>query len=176
MVYVAIKGGEAAIEQSLKLLDIVYKSNEKIEVKSILANMPLLIDKIMSEAGLYAPEYAALALKQSKGSVEEAVFLLRAYRSTLRRDYYSLPADCKNMRIMRRISAVFKDIPGGQILGASFDYAHRLLNFDLLDENAESADVLENQELEDDIYCDRIDDLLHADGVLEKYPEDNTLP
>lgn len=176
MAYVAVKGGEAAIEQSLKLLDIVYKSNEKIEVKSILANMPILVDKIMSEAGLYAPEYAALALKQSKGSVEEAVFLLRAYRSTLRRDYYSLPADCKNMRIMRRISAAFKDIPGGQILGASFDYAHRLLNFDLLDENAESTDTLENQELEDDIYCDRIDDLLHADGVLEKYPEDNTPP
>lgn len=28
----------------------------------------------MSESGLYAPAYAALALKQAEGSIEEAVF------------------------------------------------------------------------------------------------------
>lgn len=177
MAYVAVKGGESAIEQSLRLLDIVYQSASRIEVKSILESMPLLIDKIMSEAGLYAPEYAALALKQSKGSVEEAVFLLRAYRSTLKRDYYSLPADCKDMRVMRRISAAFKDIPGGQILGASFDYAHRLLDFSLLNEDKKAAaDEAQPDESTDDIYCDRIDDLLYVDGVLDKYPEDNTKP
>lgn len=177
MAYVAVKGGESAIEQSLKLLDIVYQSSSRIEVKSILESMPLLIDKIMSEAGLYAPEYAALALKQSKGSVEEAVFLLRAYRSTLKRDYYSLPADCRQMRIMRRISAAFKDIPGGQILGASFDYAHRLLDFELLEDKLpEQKHQSASEEAADDIYCDRIADLLYADGVLDKYPDDNTKP
>ena len=51
--------------------------------------MKLLIDRVMSEAGLYAPDYAALALKQCEGSTEEAVFLLRAYRSTLSRNYTS---------------------------------------------------------------------------------------
>ncbi len=176
MAYVAVKGGEAAIEQSLKLLDEVYQSSGRLEVQTILTDMPLLIDKVMSEAGMYAPEYAALALKQSKGSVEEAVFLLRAYRSTLKRDYYSLPADCKDMRIMRRISAAFKDIPGGQILGASFDYAHRLLDFSLLEEN--SRPIAENTEEDtaEDIYCGRVDELLQADGILEQPEKDDTKP
>lgn len=93
--------------------------------------MSLLVDRVMSEAGLYAKEYAALALKQCEGSVEEAVFLLRAYRSTLKRSYDTYVADTKNMRIVRRISAAFKDIQGGQILGATYDYTHRLMHFDL---------------------------------------------
>lgn len=176
MAYVAVKGGEAAIEQSLKLLDEVYQSSGRLEVKTILTDMPLLIDKVMSEAGMYAPEYAALALKQSKGSVEEAVFLLRAYRSTLKRDYYSLPADCKNMRIMRRISAAFKDIPGGQILGASFDYAHRLLDFSLLEENGRPIAENTEEDTAEDIYCGRVDELLQADGILEQPEKDDSKP
>lgn len=176
MAYVAVKGGEAAIEQSLKLLDEVYQSSGRLEVQTILTDMPLLIDKVMSEAGVYAPEYAALALKQSKGSVEEAVFLLRAYRSTLKRDYYSLPADCKDMRIMRRISAAFKDIPGGQILGASFDYAHRLLDFSLLEENGRPIAENTEEDTAEDIYCGRVDELLQADGILEQPEKDDTKP
>lgn len=176
MAYVAVKGGEAAIEQSLKLLDEVYQSSGRLEVQTILTDMPLLIDKVMSEAGMYAPEYAALALKQSKGSVEEAVFLLRAYRSTLKRDYYSLPADCKDMRIMRRISAAFKDIPGGQILGASFDYAHRLLDFSLLEENGRPITENTEEDTAEDIYCGRVDELLQADGILEQPEKDDTKP
>lgn len=176
MAYVAVKGGEAAIEQSLKLLDEVYQSSGRLEVQTILTDMPLLIDKVMSEAGMYAPEYAALALKQSKGSVEEAVFLLRAYRSTLKRDYYSLPADCKDMRIMRRISAAFKDIPGGQILGASFDYAHRLLDFSLLEENGRPIAENVEEDTAEDIYCGRVDELLQADGILEQPEKDDTKP
>lgn len=93
--------------------------------------MSLLVDRVMSEAGLYAKEYAALALKQCEGSVEEAVFLLRAYRSTLKRSYDTYVADTKNMRIVRRISSAFKDIQGGQILGATYDYTHRLMHFGL---------------------------------------------
>lgn len=133
MAYAAVKGGEAAIGQSLRLLDICYGAERSVKIRDIVENMPFLIDQVMSEAGLYAPEYAALALKQGKGSIEEAVFLLRAYRSTLRRDYYSIPADCGEMRIQRRISASFKDVPGGQILGPTFDYSHRLLDFGLRD-------------------------------------------
>lgn len=85
MAYVAVTGGSEAIEQSLKLLEIFRNSKEDLSVACIKENMSLLIDKIMSEAGFYSEEYAALALKQSEGSVEEAVFLLRAYRSTLQR-------------------------------------------------------------------------------------------
>ena len=35
------------------------------------------------------------------------------------------------MEIRRRISAAFKDLPGGQVLGPTFDYTHRLLDFAL---------------------------------------------
>ena len=121
MAYVAVTGGREAIEQSLKLLEIFRDSKEDMTVSAIKENMGLLIDKIMSEAGFYSQEYAALALKQCEGSVEEAVFLLRAYRSTLPRNYYSCPVDTRDMRLIRRISAAFKDIPGGQILGPTYD-------------------------------------------------------
>ncbi len=70
--------------------------------------------------------------------MEEAVFLLRAHRSTLSRIYYTRVVETDTMDVERRISASFKDIPGGQILGASYDYTHRLLNFDLLDESNET--------------------------------------
>jgi alpha-D-ribose 1-methylphosphonate 5-triphosphate synthase subunit PhnI len=36
------------------------------------------------------------------------------------------------MRPDRRISATFKDLPGGQILGPTYDYTQRLLDFTLL--------------------------------------------
>lgn len=175
MAYVAVKGGEKAIEQSLKLLDIFHSCGKGIQIEEIKKNFPLLIDKIMSEAGLYAPDYTALALKQSKGSIEESVFLLRAYRSTLKRDHYSTICDCKNMRIIRRISAAFKDIPGGQILGPTFDYTHRLLNFDLLEKNRIEKPKFDNDGAED-IYCDRIDDILYRDGVLDVPEDDDTEP
>jgi alpha-D-ribose 1-methylphosphonate 5-triphosphate synthase subunit PhnI len=35
------------------------------------------------------------------------------------------------MRCERRISATFKDLPGGQVLGPTFDYTHRLIDFTL---------------------------------------------
>ena len=38
------------------------------------------------------------------------------------------------MAIQRRISATFKDLPGGQILGPTYDYTHRLLDFRLAGE------------------------------------------
>lgn len=179
MAYVAVTGGSEAIEQSLKLLEIFRDSKEDLSVSCIKENMSLLIDKIMSEAGFYSEEYAALALKQSEGSVEEAVFLLRAYRSTLQRNYYSNPIDTGNMRLIRRISAAFKDIPGGQILGPTYDYSHRLLNFELLDEEKKADKKLEEtKELEraDDIICGRVSDILRKEGVLVQAENDDTPP
>ncbi|MDR2246573.1 MAG: carbon-phosphorus lyase complex subunit PhnI [Treponema sp.] len=136
MAYSAVKGGREAVAESIKLLE-KYRAAVQADIKpeTLEKGMSLLIDRIMGEAGFYAPMYAALALKQSAGSPEEAVFLLRAYRSTLSRSYLSLPLDGADMRIKRRISAAFKDIPGGQFLGATFDYTHRFLNFDLLNLN-----------------------------------------
>ncbi|MDR0730513.1 MAG: carbon-phosphorus lyase complex subunit PhnI [Treponema sp.] len=133
MAYAAVKGGEEAVAESIRLLEKNRAvSQTDLDIEALEKGMSLLIDRIMGEAGFYAPAYAALALKQSAGSPEEAVFLLRAYRSTLSRSYLSLPLDGADMRIHRRVSAAFKDIPGGQFLGATYDYTHRLLNFDLL--------------------------------------------
>ena len=138
MGYVAVRGGARAIEESLKLLEY-----ERVSASSawgtddIEGTFPELVDQVMGEASLYAPRLAALALKQAQGSPDEAVFLLRAFRSTLERPYVSRPVDTGAMRVNRRVSAAFKDVPGGQVLGATRDYSHRLLAFDLETEGAE---------------------------------------
>jgi len=140
MGYVAVKGGTEAVlnaEQLVEYFRLKGKS-EPISVRQIQDQMRLAVDRAMSEGSLYAPDLAALALKQSEGDALEASFLLRAYRSTVPRIGYSLPAEGLRMRLLRRISATFKDIPGGQILGPSRDYQLRLLNRLLLDESNES--------------------------------------
>ena len=138
MGYVAVTGGQEAIQASIQLLKEYRSKGERpVDLQVLRDRMGLLIDRIMSEAGLYAPDYAALALKQCEGSPEEAVFLLRAYRSTLARNYTSRTVSGDQMHIRRRISSAFKDIPGGQVLGPTYDYVHRLLNFGLLEETEE---------------------------------------
>ncbi|MET3543587.1 alpha-D-ribose 1-methylphosphonate 5-triphosphate synthase subunit PhnI [Paenibacillus favisporus] len=140
MGYVAVKGGTLAIEESLKRIKFErIKQGKVLDVTRIEGGMRGLIDQIMSESSLYDETLAALAIKQAEGSPEEAVFLLRAYRSTLPRKHYSRAVHTREMRVERRISASFKDIPGGQILGASVDYSHRLLDFDLMHETDEDA-------------------------------------
>lgn len=186
MAYVAVKGGKEAIEQSLKLLKTMRGSSTDLTVQMITEHMGLLVDKVMGEAGFYSPEYAALALKQCEGSVEEAVFLLRAYRSTLQRNHYSLPVDTGEMRLIRRISAAFKDIPGGQILGPTYDYSHRLLDFSLMDgeEEAEEPEAAQGK-TEDEagetgeapaLICPRVSDILRKEQVLTGAEEDDDTP
>lgn len=182
MAYVAVSGGEEAIEESIKLLDF-YRSGTKkdIELEAIQNKMALLVDKVMSEAGLYSKEYASLALKQCEGSTEEAVFLLRAYRSTLKRSYYTNVTDTKNMRIVRRISAAFKDIKGGQILGATYDYTHRLINFEIENENSENLFYKEQKKISEQIPekvmgCSRVSDELKTEGLMDSYDQNDELP
>lgn len=118
MGYVAVRGGGRAIEESLKLLERErVAGNAMASVSEIEATFPGLIEQVMGEASLYAPRLAAVALKQAQGSPEEAVFLLRAFRSTLERPYASRVIDTQNMAVQRRISAAFKDVPGGAASG-----------------------------------------------------------
>lgn len=138
--YVAVKGGTAAIESSWRLLAEQRRGNTALpalSVAQIQAQLPLAVDRVMTEGSLYDPELAALAIKQASGDLVEAIFLLRAYRTTLPRFGYSVPLDTAKMQLLRRVSATFKDVPGGQILGATYDYTQRLLDFSLLaDESA----------------------------------------
>ncbi|MEZ5741464.1 MAG: carbon-phosphorus lyase complex subunit PhnI [Burkholderiaceae bacterium] len=137
--YVAVKGGEQAIEASYRLLDQLRRGDPalaRLQLAQIREQLPLLVSRVMAEASVLDESLAALAIRQAAGDVVEAVFLLRAYRTTLPRLGQTLPLDTRAMRIDRRVSAVFKDLPGGQILGPTFDYTQRLLDFSSLDDEA----------------------------------------
>jgi alpha-D-ribose 1-methylphosphonate 5-triphosphate synthase subunit PhnI len=177
MAYVAVSGGREAVENARVLAENHRRKGARaVDLAALENRMGLLIDRVMSEAGLYAPRYAALALKQAEGSPEEAVFLLRAYRSTLSRDHQSLPLDGADMNIHRRVSAAFKDIPGGQFLGATRDYTHRLLDFDLVDEAESPAPPVEaapagNREPEEEaspVKAPRLSETLICEGLLKR--------
>lgn len=187
MAYVAVKGGQQAIEESIKnLKQERLQAGTSIDVKDIKNSMRLLIDQIMSESSIYSRELASLAIKQGEGSMEEAVFLLRAYRSTLPRKYYSTVVESKNMEVERRISAAFKDIPEGQILGSSYDYVHRLLDFDLIKESNRIAKRYQKRFLEeqqnmvddnrDSLIMPKVSDYLRSEGLLKTIANNNDEP
>lgn len=186
MGYVAVKGGTDAIEASLKRLRYErLKGQEVLEIHTILTTMRSLIDQVMSEASLYEPTLAALAIKQAEGSMEEAVFLLRAHRSTLPRLYYSETVESESMFVERRISASFKDIPGGQILGATNDYSHRLLDYTLLNETKEEmkqwlaayeAELSKEHPRNELIYFPKVVEYLRKEGLFTSYVENNEPP
>lgn len=135
--YVAVKGGERAIANAHAWLAEARRGDPdvpELSVAQIREQQKLAVDRVMTEGSLYDPDLAALALKQACGDQVEAIFLLRAYRTTLPRFGATLPIDTSAMTVRRRVSAVFKDIPGGQILGSTFDYTHRLLDFALMAE------------------------------------------
>ena len=128
--YVAVKGGAEAIANSLQLLAETRRGDTAVAelgVDQIREQLGLAVDRVMAEGALYDRELAALALKQACGDVQEAVFLLRAYRTTLPRFGDARAVDTHAMAVRRRISAAYKDLPGGQVLGPSFDYTQRLL-------------------------------------------------
>ncbi|MEL7141743.1 MAG: carbon-phosphorus lyase complex subunit PhnI [Cyanobacteria bacterium J06631_9] len=134
MSYVAVKGGEKAIRQAEQLLQAQRRGDlavPELSLEQIKQQMKLAVARVMAEGSLYDPDLAALAIKQSWGDLVEAAFLLRAYRTTLPRFYYAQPIDTSDMLVSRRISSIFKDVPGGQQLGPTFDYIHRLLDFKL---------------------------------------------
>ena len=132
--YVAVKGGERAIENAHAWLAEERRGDPSVpelSVAQIRTQMALAVNRVMAEGSLYDPDLAALAIKQARGDLIEAVFLIRAYRTTLPRFGASRPVETGDMRCDRRISATFKDAPGGQVLGPTFDYTHRLLDFKL---------------------------------------------
>lgn len=153
--YVAVKGGDKAIDAAHEQLAKKRRGSNKhleLSVSQIQEQLSYAVDRVMTEGSLYDPQLAALAIKQAAGDIIEAIFLLRAYRTTLQRFGSSKPMNTQKMSVERRISAAFKDIPGGQVLGPTFDYTHRLLDFSLLDgantvdKNTDSVSVGEDTE------------------------------
>ncbi|CUA92725.1 carbon-phosphorus lyase complex subunit PhnI [Pannonibacter indicus] len=135
--YVAVKGGERAIGNAHEWLAEERRGDTSVAeltVPQIREQLKLAVNRVMAEGSLYDPDLAALAIKQARGDLIEAIFLIRAYRTTLPRFGASLPVETAGMAVDRRVSATFKDLPGGQILGPTFDYTHRLIDFKLVAE------------------------------------------
>ncbi|TKT69851.1 carbon-phosphorus lyase complex subunit PhnI [Aquamicrobium sp. LC103] len=135
MAYVATRGGESAIVQSERLYRAGLGAIDADRVAEVGSALPWLVDRVMGEASLYEPESAALALAQTGGDLYETVLLLRAWRTTQPRLAIAEPVLQENLFTHRRISAAFKDIPGGQILGPTLDYSHRILATSVLEGN-----------------------------------------
>lgn len=179
MSYVAIKGGGRAISGAAAVTEylrteegLASDSAAPLAIDTILHQLRHLVDRVVSEGGVYHPQFAALAIKQSMGDTLEAAFALRAWRSTRPRLSATPVLGTSGMRLIRRISSAFKEIPGGQMLGPTPDYALRLLRMELMDESPEAfrsfaRDWLEN--CPDTVLPDsfpKVLDALRAEGLL----------
>jgi alpha-D-ribose 1-methylphosphonate 5-triphosphate synthase subunit PhnI len=169
-VYVAVKGGEQAIANAHRLLAEDRRGDPavpELTLAQITGQLTLAVDRVMTEGSCYDPWLAALAIKQARGDLLEAIFLLRAYRTTLPRFGVSRPIDTGAMALRRRVSATFKDVPGGQILGPTFDYTHRLLDFSLAEPNGHDAGERPPPDAGAVEPTPRVVDLLDREGLIE---------
>ncbi len=176
--YVATKGGERAIENAHAWLAEERRGASSVpdlSIAQIRAQMTLAVNRVMAEGSLFDPDLAALAIKQARGDLIEAVFLIRAYRTTLPRFGHSRPVDTAVMACTRRISATFKDAPGGQVLGPTFDYTHRLLDFALAAEGGGAVPPAPEAAPRDDP-MPHILGFLDREGLIETEPRDDATP
>lgn len=175
--YVAVKGGERAIDHAHRLLAEERRGDPAVPalgLDQIMGQLRLAVDRVMTEGSLYDRELAALAIKQAQGDLIEAIFLVRAYRTTLPRFAQSLPLDTDRMAIRRRISSAFKDLPGGQILGPTTDYTHRLLDFTLAADCAPEPATAAAAPV--DAAMPRVADVLGRQGLIEDNPKGDAEP
>ena len=166
--YVAVKGGERAIENAHRMLAETRRGDPatpELATTQLVEQLTLAVDRVMGEGSLYDRDLAALAIKQSRGDLIEAAFLLRAYRTTLARFGAAEPVDTNAMRVVRRISSTFKDVPGGQVRGPTFDYTHRLLDFSLAAAGTRPEAPVSTTPLAGKL--PRIGELLEREGLIE---------
>src|SRR6201988_4082054 len=172
--YVAVKGGERAIENAHRLMAHERRGDkdvQEITLPQISEQLSLAVDRVMSEGSLYDRELASLAIKQARGDMIEAIFLVRAFRATLPRFGATEPVDTGTMALRRRISSTFKDIPGGQILGPTFDYTHRLLDPQLAEGFVPETPATGEAPT---AATPRVTDILGRDGLIEPSPQTDT--
>jgi alpha-D-ribose 1-methylphosphonate 5-triphosphate synthase subunit PhnI len=180
--YVAVKGGERAISAAHELLAEARRGATAIPelgIAQIDQQLALAVDRVMTEGSIYDRELAALAIKQARGDLVEAIFLLRAYRTTLPRLATTVPIDTGAAVLRRRISATFKDLPGGQLLGPTFDYTHRLLDFALAAESESGPTPptpMAAQADADAPPLPRVTELLDEEGLIERNPASEAVP
>jgi alpha-D-ribose 1-methylphosphonate 5-triphosphate synthase subunit PhnI len=169
--YVAVKGGERAIANAHRLLADERRGDREVPeigVAQIREQLTLAVDRVMTEGSLYDRDLAALAVKQARGDLIEAIFLVRAYRTTLPRFGFSEPLDTARMQTRRRISATYKDLPGGQVLGPTFDYTHRLIDFALAAGGEPPAPATAPADPEGSM--PRVTDIIAGEDLIERNP------
>ncbi len=167
--YVATKGGERAIGAAHAWLDAERRGDlalPELTTAQVEEQLGLAVDRVMAEGSCHDRALAALAVKQARGDLIEAAFLLRAYRTTLPRFGASASIDTDRMAIRRRISATYKDLPGGQVLGPTFDYTHRLLDFRLAAAGLSPEPPPETEP--DPSPTPRVTELLAAEGLMQR--------
>jgi alpha-D-ribose 1-methylphosphonate 5-triphosphate synthase subunit PhnI len=175
MAYVAVKGGERAIEAAHAWLAEQRRGDPslpKVSPEQITEQLGRAVDRVMAEGSLYDRDLAARAIAQAQGDLIEAAFLLRAYRTTLPRFAASLPVDTAAMLLRRRVSAIYKDLPGGQLLGPTYDYTHRLLDFD----DAEPPPAPQADADAHEPGAPRVPDILGDEGLLQPEPTSDDEP
>ena len=175
--YVAVKGGEKAIENAHAWLAEERRGDTAIaelSIAQIREQLRLAVNRVMAEGSLFDPDLAALAIKQARGDLIEAIFLIRAYRTTLPRFGSSKPVETQEMACERRISATFKDVPGGQILGPTFDYTHRLFDFALEAEGGETATAPTKAAKEGAV--PHVASFLNGEGLIEQAVDNGQQP
>jgi alpha-D-ribose 1-methylphosphonate 5-triphosphate synthase subunit PhnI len=171
MAYVAVKGGERAIDAAHQWLAEERRGDPAVPemtTAQITEQLGRAVDRVMAEGSCYDPGLAALAIKQAQGDLIEAAFLLRAYRTTLPRFAASLPLDTDAMQVRRRISAIYKDLPGGQVLGPTYDYTHRLLDFRLAEPPVEGAAPAAPEESAPAAPMPRVSTILAEQDLIER--------
>ncbi len=174
--YVAVKGGERAIDNAHRLLAHKRrgrKSVPELTAAQIREQLGRAIDRVMAEGSLYDADLAAIAIKQACGDMIEAIFLVRAYRTTLPRLGFAEPLATERMRIARRISATYKDLPGGQVLGPTFDYTHRLLDLELAEATDPAPPTTATPEPG---ISPRVTDIIAGEDLIERSPVDDGQP
>lgn len=187
MSYVAIKGGQEAIKEAADLMHVLrtrgaVNGEQPLDLLAVEHQLHYLHSQVLSEGGLYDPQLASLAVKQTLGDPMEAAFLLRASRSTRPRIGDTPIVDTSQMRLIRRISSAFKDIPGGQMLGPTPDYTQRMFNWELINEtDSDFRNVLERwlekaslDELSvDTATLPKVLDTLRNQGLVDEPPQAN---
>jgi alpha-D-ribose 1-methylphosphonate 5-triphosphate synthase subunit PhnI len=185
--YVAVKGGEKAVKNSQILLAKKRRGDTGLPLISpeqIKNQLGLGVDRVMAEGSLYDVTAAAMAVQQAQGDLTEAIFLVRAFRTTLKRFGTSLPVETTKMTAFRRVSGIFKDIPGGQILGPTYDYTHRLIESgpgeDAPDMGDRKPDADPDTPVRDETLTDitplpdelpRVIDILKTQGLMPEAPQ-----
>ncbi|MBV8083869.1 MAG: carbon-phosphorus lyase complex subunit PhnI [Chloroflexi bacterium] len=153
MGYSAVKGGLEAIWAAEELVRRKRQEGESapLETDQLTERLRLAVDRVQGEAGLWAPELAARAIRQTEGDLIEASLLVRAYRSTVPRFAYSPAVSPRDMAVQRRIVPAFSQPPGPQLLGRTLDYTERLIDFGDASQAEREADAALAGTLQDSV-------------------------